>query len=116
MEEEISNFLSEIWKWFSIIIEASCILCFTVPKIRTKIKTAFGKSTKSGFSTSVPQKMNARKNKPKFKRFFKGSITTQKREKFTIFAQKKGKFSIFSIKLREKLKNFCQTLYFYKRI
>lgn len=41
MEEEISNFLSEIWKWFSIIIEASCILCFTVPKIRTKIKTAF---------------------------------------------------------------------------
>ena len=41
MIEEISNLLPELWKWFSILIEVLCVLCFTIPKIRTKIKSAF---------------------------------------------------------------------------
>ena len=40
MIEEVLGFLSESWKWIATIIEILCVVCFTVPKIRNKIKDA----------------------------------------------------------------------------
>lgn len=41
MGEQILKFLSDFWNWFAIGIEILCVFCFTVPKIRNKIKDAF---------------------------------------------------------------------------
>jgi hypothetical protein len=38
--EQILSFLSESWKWVATIIEILCVVCFTVPKIRAKIKNS----------------------------------------------------------------------------
>lgn len=38
MGEQILNFFSESWKWVATIIEVVCVVCFTIPKIRNKIK------------------------------------------------------------------------------
>lgn len=38
MGEQILNFLSECWKYIATVIEILGIICFTVPKIRNKIK------------------------------------------------------------------------------
>ena len=40
MGEQILKFLSDFWNWFAIGIEILCVFCFTVPKIRNKIKDA----------------------------------------------------------------------------
>ena len=38
MGEQILNFFATSWKWIKTFIEFICIVCFTVPKIRNKIK------------------------------------------------------------------------------
>ena len=40
MGEQFLEFLSNSWKWTATIIEILCVICFTVPKIRNKIKDA----------------------------------------------------------------------------
>ena len=40
MGEQFLEFLSKSWKWTATIIEILCVICFTVPKIRNKIKDA----------------------------------------------------------------------------
>ena len=40
MGEQFLEFLSNSWKWTATIIEIFCAICFTVPKIRNKIKDA----------------------------------------------------------------------------
>ena len=40
MGEQFLEFLSSFWKWTATIIEILCVICFTVPKIRNKIKDA----------------------------------------------------------------------------
>lgn len=40
MGEEFLSFLSESWKWLAAIVEVLCLVCFTIPKIRNKIKDA----------------------------------------------------------------------------
>lgn len=40
MGEQFLEFLSSSWKWTATIIEILCVICFTVPKIRNKIKDA----------------------------------------------------------------------------
>ena len=38
MGEQILDFLANSWKWIATFIEFMCIVCFTIPKIRNKIK------------------------------------------------------------------------------
>lgn len=38
MGEQILNFFASFWKWIGTFIEFICIVCFTIPKIRNKIK------------------------------------------------------------------------------
>ena len=38
MGEQVLNFFSESWKWIATMIEVACVICFTVPKIRNKVK------------------------------------------------------------------------------
>ena len=38
MMEQVFNFLENSWKWVAILIEILCVVCFTIPKIRNKIK------------------------------------------------------------------------------
>ena len=38
MGEQILNFFASSWKWIATFIEFICIVCFTIPKIRNKIK------------------------------------------------------------------------------
>ena len=40
MGEQFLDLLSEFWKWIATIIEVLCVICFTVPKIRNKVKDA----------------------------------------------------------------------------
>ena len=40
MAEQFLDFLSESWKWVATAIEVACVFCFTVPKLRNKIKDA----------------------------------------------------------------------------
>ena len=40
MGEQILNFFSESWKWVATIIEVVCVVCFTIPKIRNKVRDA----------------------------------------------------------------------------
>ena len=38
MGEQVLDFLLNSWKWTAALIEAICVICFTIPKIRNKIK------------------------------------------------------------------------------
>ena len=40
MGEQFLEFLAGSWKWLGALIEVLCVICFTVPKIRNKIKDA----------------------------------------------------------------------------
>ena len=40
MGEQLLGLLSESWKWIATAIEVLCVICFTVPKIRNKVKDA----------------------------------------------------------------------------
>lgn len=38
MGEQVLDFFINSWKWFATLIEFLCIICFTIPKIRKKLK------------------------------------------------------------------------------
>lgn len=40
MGEQFLEFLTDFWKWLGALIEVLCVICFTIPKIRNKIKDA----------------------------------------------------------------------------
>ena len=40
MGEQFLEFLADFWKWLGALIEVLCVICFTIPKIRNKIKDA----------------------------------------------------------------------------
>lgn len=40
MGEQFLEFLADFWKWLGASIEVLCVICFTIPKIRNKIKDA----------------------------------------------------------------------------